>query len=227
MSILGITKKNSVKRYTKSRIQEKLGKALKLAAKLGALAGMLLIILPIHMVIKACNDVASIQSIEIEAEDIPKESSEINNDTTTKPEIAHTDVEEHTSMSGTISESTTISQADSQTSNLIYIRCTAYCDTGFTASGAYTVDGCVAGRKEWLGRKCRLYRVNGDGTTGECLGTFEFKDTGFGLNELNGITYPNGTIMSGASIDMWHPTEEACWDWVAEYGDYVYMEFIQ
>lgn len=109
----------------------------------------------------------------------------------------------------------------------MYIRCTVYCDTGYTASGAWTTSGCLAGRKEWLGKQCNLYKVNKDGSKGEYIGTFTFKDTGFGLEELNGVYYEDGTIKNGASIDMWHPTEEQCWDWVAQYGDYVYMEFIQ
>lgn len=110
---------------------------------------------------------------------------------------------------------------------ITYIRCTTYCDTGYTASGAWTTEGCLAGKREWLGKTCKLYRVTKSGEKGECIGTFTFKDTGFGLEELNGISYPDGTIKHGASIDMWHPTEDECWDWIAEYGDYVYMEFIQ
>lgn len=109
----------------------------------------------------------------------------------------------------------------------MYIRCTVYCDTGYTASGDWTTHGCLAGKREWLGKQCKLYKVNKDGSKGEYIGTFTFKDTGFGLDELDGVYYEDGTIKNGASIDMWHPTEEQCWSWVAQYGDYVYMEFVQ
>lgn len=111
-------------------------------------------------------------------------------------------------------------------SKLTYIRCTVYCDTGYTASGSWTTSGCMAGKPEWLGRACKLYKVNRDGTPGECIGTFRFEDTGFGLKELDGVSYPDGTIHSGKSVDMWHPTEEECWSWISKYGDYVYMELL-
>ena len=157
-------------------------------------------------------------------------------------EINHTEVEEHYAVSPVVTSEvidTSVSDAGASNTNMdtqmvmvkeestkTYIRCTVYCDTGYTASGAWTEAGCVAGKREWLGKKCNLYRVNKDGSCGELIGTYTFRDTGFGLEELNGVEYPNGTIMSGASIDMWHPTEEQCWAWVAKYGDYVYMEFV-
>jgi hypothetical protein len=96
------------------------------------------------------------------------------------------------------------------------IRCTGYNDIGYTKSGEYTRDGIIAGKEEWLGRTCNLYRVNEDGTMGDIIGSYEFLDTGYGIN---------GSLIDGTSVDVWHPTEKAVWDWVAEYGDYVYIEF--
>lgn len=101
--------------------------------------------------------------------------------------------------------------------NLTLIRCTGYNDIGYTRSGEWTRHGVIAGRYEWLGRECNLYRQNEDGTVGELIGTYEFLDTGYGIN---------GSLEKGTSVDVWHPTEDAVWDWMAEYGDYVYMEFI-
>lgn len=110
--------------------------------------------------------------------------------------------------------------------DVINIRCTTYYVSGTTASGEQTRQGILAGKREWLNRECNLYRTNADGSKGELIGRYVFKDTGFGIDRLNGVNYPNGTISAGASIDMWHPTEEACWDYVSQYGDYVYLEFI-
>ena len=101
--------------------------------------------------------------------------------------------------------------------NATLIRCTGYNDIGYTRSGEWTRHGVVAGKYEWLGQSCNLYRQNEDGTVGELIGTYEFLDTGYGIN---------GSLEKGTSIDVWHPTEDAVWDWMAEYGDYVYIEFI-
>lgn len=122
--------------------------------------------------------------------------------------------------------SSTLVNTEATETGIRKIRCTVYYDTGATASGEWTRSGILAGKHEWLNRDCILYRVNADGTMGEQIGTFTFKDTGFGLRHLNGKDYPNGTIKSGVSIDMWHPSEEECWNWIAQYGDYVYIEFI-
>ena len=97
------------------------------------------------------------------------------------------------------------------------IRCTGYNDIGYTRSGEWTRPGVIAGKYEWLGKSCNLYRQNDDGSIGELIGTYEFLDTGYGIN---------GSLEKGTSIDVWHPTEDAVWDWMAEYGDYVYIEFI-
>lgn len=101
--------------------------------------------------------------------------------------------------------------------NIIKIRCTGYTDYGVTKSGEITHKGVVAGKKEWLGKKCTLYTVNSKGKPGEVIGTYEFLDTGYGIN---------GSLINGTSIDVWHHTEEAVWDWMRTYGDYVYMEMI-
>jgi len=97
------------------------------------------------------------------------------------------------------------------------IRCTGYIDVGYTRSGEWTRDGVVAGKYEWLGRECNLYRQNEDGSIGEFIGRFEFLDTGYGIE---------GSLVKGTSIDVWHPSEDSLWDWVDEYGDYVYMELV-
>ena len=108
--------------------------------------------------------------------------------------------------------------------NAQIIRCTGYCDYGQTASGEYVREGIIAGKKEWLGRTCNLYRVNEDNSIGELIGSYEFLDTGYGIKTKtsNGI---QGSLKLGKSVDVWHPTEDSIWDWMAEYGDYVYIEF--
>lgn len=104
------------------------------------------------------------------------------------------------------------------------IRCTGYCVKGTTASGEYTRDGIVAGKREWLGKRVALFSVSADGNIGELIGEYEFKDTGAGID-----TDGDGkgdSIIKGKSIDVWHDSLDACWAWTGQYGDYVYMSFI-
>jgi len=104
-----------------------------------------------------------------------------------------------------------------QTGSLTLIRCTGYIDVGHTRSGEWTRNGVVAGRYEWLGKKCKLYQKNQDGSVGEYIGTFEFLDTGYGIN---------ASLEKGTSIDVWHPSMESLEEWLKLYGDYVYIEFL-
>ena len=104
------------------------------------------------------------------------------------------------------------------------IRCTGYCDVGYTASGEWTRDGIAAGKKEWLGKTIALFSVDANGNIGEKIGEYTFLDTGAGID-----TDGDGkgdTIKNGKSIDLWHSTEEACYSFSSKYGDYVYMTFV-
>ena len=105
------------------------------------------------------------------------------------------------------------------------IRCTCYIDHGITASGSYTRLGTIAGRKEWLGYIAELNRVNPDGSIGEFIGYYEFKDTGAGID-----TDGDGkgdSIKKGLSVDVWQPTLKDAKTWVNTYGDYVYIKIIK
>lgn len=107
--------------------------------------------------------------------------------------------------------------------NVIKIRCTGYDDVGYTKSGEWTREGVIAGKEEWLHKKCKLYRINEDGSVGELIGEYTFLDTGYGIKTktANGV---EGSLKLGKSIDVWHPSEASIWEWMDEYGDYVYME---
>lgn len=97
------------------------------------------------------------------------------------------------------------------------IRCTCYCDYGYTKSGQYVREGIMAGKKEWLGMTAYIWEVDEDGTVGDFIGIYEFLDTGYGIN---------GSLKNGTSIDVWVPSEDAVWDWIGEHGDYVYLQII-
>lgn len=85
------------------------------------------------------------------------------------------------------------------------VECTAYCDEGITASGKPTVEGLtIAGAREWLGCAAVLYEVDEDGSIGEYIGTFEFTDTGWGID---------GDILRGETVDIYMPNEDDCWEW--------------
>ena len=105
---------------------------------------------------------------------------------------------------------------------LVRVESTAY----YNPNGNKTADcsECVAnltlaGKREWLGKSCYLYTVNADGTLGECMGYYEFHDTGYGQesgegtsNILKGKTL--GTIEQGSCIDIYMDTYNEC----VEYG---------
>lgn len=97
------------------------------------------------------------------------------------------------------------------------IRCTCYCDQGYTKSGQWVREGIVAGKEEWLGMAAVLYEVEEDGSMGDFIGIYEFLDTGYGIN---------GSLQEGTSIDVYCPTLDACYDWIGQHGDYVYLQII-
>ena len=105
------------------------------------------------------------------------------------------------------------------------IRCTCYHYTGSKgANGRYPNEKLsVAGKKEWLGMVCAMYECDSDGNCGDFIGLYEFTDTGYGMDVPNS---DKGSIESGDSIDKYMETLEDCQDWIAEYGDYVYIQVI-
>jgi 3D (Asp-Asp-Asp) domain-containing protein len=102
------------------------------------------------------------------------------------------------------------------------VRCTCYVDRGTTASGKTTREGIVAGKREWIGCVAALYQVNEDGKLGDFIGYYEFLDTGYGIQTDYG-----GSIQLGQSIDVWQPSMKDAYNWVGQYGDYVYMKIIK
>lgn len=108
---------------------------------------------------------------------------------------------------------------------VVKIRCTCYCEHGITASGQKTRYGIVAGKKDWLGCVATLYQINEDGSIGEFIGQFEFKDTGAGMD-----TDGDGkgdSIKNGQSIDVWINSLPEAYKWRDKYGDYVFIKIIR
>ena len=105
--------------------------------------------------------------------------------------------------------------------NLQYIRCTCYTAKAdaITASGKVVKESYIAGKREWIGKTCKLYDKDKN-----VIGTFEFADTGAGID-----TDGDGkgdSIKCGKSIDVYRSSLKRCYDWIGQYGDYVYMEVI-
>ena len=105
------------------------------------------------------------------------------------------------------------------------IRCTAYTaeDDDITADGSEVREGIIAGKRDWLGKTAIIYSMEEDGSIGHQIGIFEFKDTGYGM-KVKGSN--KGTIQLGTSVDVYRNTLDRCYDWVGEYGDYVYIQII-
>ena len=87
----------------------------------------------------------------------------------------------------------------------------------------------LAGKVAWLGKSCYLFKCNDDGSVGECIGYYEFHDTGYGQESgvgesiiLSGKTV--GTIENGTCIDIFMDTESEC----RNYGrQNVYILFVE
>jgi len=76
-------------------------------------------------------------------------------------------------------------------------------------------DLTLAGKISWLGKSCYLFRCNEDGTVGDCIGYYEFHDTGYGQESGEGSSAilsnrTVGTIENGTCIDIFMNTEEEC-----------------
>lgn len=107
----------------------------------------------------------------------------------------------------------------------VKIRCSCYCEHGKTATGAKTRYGIAAGKKEWLGYVAELNAINPDGSVGEFIGYFEFKDTGAGMDSDG--DGKGDTIINGQSIDVWINSLPEAYKWRDKYGDYVYIKIVR
>lgn len=104
----------------------------------------------------------------------------------------------------------------------IKIRCTCYTSSegSITATGKKVREGIVAGKREWLGCVAILYDMDMN-----LIGYYEIEDTGAGIDTNNdGV---GDTIKNGRSIDVFRNSLEGCYEWVSQYGDYVYMQVVR
>ena len=95
-------------------------------------------------------------------------------------------------------------------------RVTCYhASSGVTASGTVPMMGRTVGAKrEWIGSACLIYRCNPDGSIGELIGIFVVEDSGSAKRVKEG------------AIDVYRETYQQCKDWIAEYGDYCFVQVI-
>ena len=115
-------------------------------------------------------------------------------------------------------------KAGADNAGLKKIRCTCYNDKGITASGHYTRKGIISGRKCDIGRVAAIYQIGEDGQIGEFIGYFEFLDTGAGMDSDG--DGKGDTIKKGLSVDVFKDTYKEAKEWISEYGDYVYIKYI-
>lgn len=92
------------------------------------------------------------------------------------------------------------------------VRCTCYLPTGNkTADGTIPYEGICASNRDHLGDVAVLYSVDG-----EFIGFFECRDIG-GHQKLR----------NGTAIDIYRDSIDRAWEWVGEWGDYVYVYWIE
>lgn len=89
------------------------------------------------------------------------------------------------------------------------MRVTCYTWTGNkTASGVYPEESMCAARYEDIGKTAYVYDLDYN-----FIGAFEITDCGGAYS-----------LQNGTSIDIYRDTLERCYEWVGEYGDYLYVE---
>lgn len=89
------------------------------------------------------------------------------------------------------------------------IRTTVYTGGTHTATGRKVREGYVAYRPDYFGRTCILYTEDM-----QFIGIFECEDTG------------GSRVRSGKVLDVYCDTLAECYEWVAENGEYCYVQWI-
>lgn len=105
-----------------------------------------------------------------------------------------------------------IAKAKSTEPELQLVRCTCYVATGNkTASGVYPYEGIVASTREHMknGDVAILYTKDK-----ELIGFFECRDIG-----------GDERILNGTRIDIYRDSLDRAYEWVGEYGDFVYVQW--
>lgn len=100
------------------------------------------------------------------------------------------------------------------------VTCYTASEGAVTASGAVVREGIVAASRAYMGYSVILYDEDMN-----FVGFFEVKDTGAGID-----TDDDGkgdSIKKGLSIDVYRDTLDKCYDWIGEYGDYMYVQFVE
>lgn len=92
------------------------------------------------------------------------------------------------------------------------VRCTCYLPTGnCTADGTMPYEGIIASNREHLGDMCMIFTLDG-----ELIGIFESRDIG-GHKKLR----------NGTAIDVYRDSMDRAKEWIATYGDYVQIVWIE
>lgn len=100
------------------------------------------------------------------------------------------------------------------------VTCYTASEGAVTASGAVVREGIVAASRDCMDYGVILYDEDMN-----FVGFFEVKDTGAGID-----TDGDGkgdSIKKGLSIDVYRDTLDRCYDWIEEYGDYMYVQFVE
>lgn len=78
------------------------------------------------------------------------------------------------------------------------------------AGGGYPYEGCIASSYDHIGDIAILYDQDMN-----LIGYFECKDTGGAWS-----------IQNGTSIDVYRDNIDRAWDFIGQYSDHVYVQFI-
>ena len=108
--------------------------------------------------------------------------------------------------------STSTAGADAVYVEPVRMRVTCYLPTGNrTADGTVPYEGICAARRDWIGKVAVVYDADM-----RYVGVFEIRDTG-----------GHERIRNGSSIDIYRDNMERAREWIATYGDYMYVQIME
>lgn len=99
-----------------------------------------------------------------------------------------------------------------QEHNLVRVKVSCYTASpdAHTADGSVVREGICAGNKDTIGKDLILYDENLI-----AIGRYEIRDVG-----------GHSMLRNGTAIDFYRDSLERCYEFVAEHGSYVYIEYI-
>lgn len=118
----------------------------------------------------------------------------------------------------------------------VLVSTTAYTHGEVCCKGEKPREGIVAGKPEWYGMACVIYRAVPDDngySIGRMIGIYEVLDTGYGKSTGDGVQSAvrpdkgsRGTIETGLCIDRYSSSMESAVKWMEDTGGVCFVQIV-